>query len=96
MIVSVDEVKNALHVDGDDEDEFISTLIQNAVSKAESFCRVRFEAMDTVPGSVIQAILLQVAHWYQYRDESETGAYNATEDAFQALLWPHRDVNLLL
>ena len=91
MVISVEEVKEALRVDGDEDDAFIASLIRNAVSKAESFCRVSFSDSETVPGAVIQAIILQVSHWYQYRDESETGAYNATEAAFRALLWPHRD-----
>lgn len=95
MIVTVANVKAALHVDGDDDDTYIESLIQAAQDKAENFCRVNFESMEYVPSSVIQAIMLMVAHWYQYRDESETGAYKATEDAFKSLLWPNRKEELI-
>lgn len=95
MIVTVDDVRAALHLDDDEDDTYITNLIQAAQDKAERFCRVDFDELDDVPASVIQAIMLMVAHWYQYRDESETGAYDATERAFKALLWPNRKEELI-
>ena len=95
MIVSVADVKNALHIDDDEDDTYIAGLIRAATSKASNFCRVEFDEIDDPPASVIQAIMLMVAHWYQYRDESETGAYSATEEAFKSLLWPNRKEELI-
>lgn len=96
MIVTVADVRNALHLDEDaSEEDYIAGLIQAATSKANNFCRVAFDELDEPPASVIQAIMLMVAHWYQYRDESETGAYEATERAFKSLLWPNRKEELI-
>ena len=68
MIVSLEEVKAYLRVDGDDE----NTLITNFVSTAEEICEgvLRFPLMelDPVPETVKQAVLYAVANIYEKRE----------------------------
>ena len=46
MIVTVDEVKTHLRIQQDEEDEYIETLIKQAQTAAEDYCRVSFEEPD--------------------------------------------------
>ncbi len=51
MILSVDEVKEHLRIEDDDEDEYIEGLIRQAQATAEDFCRVSFDAFDIEGGN---------------------------------------------
>ena len=43
MIVTVDEVKTHLRIQHDEEDDYIESLIKQAQTAAEDYCRVQFE-----------------------------------------------------
>ena len=43
MVLTVDEVKQHLRIEYDEEDELIEKLILQAQAAAEDFCRVSFE-----------------------------------------------------
>ena len=43
MVLTVDEVKQHLRIDNDEEDTLIEGLIRQAQASAEDFCRVSFE-----------------------------------------------------
>ena len=43
MIVTVDEVKTHLRIQHDEEDAYIESLIRQAQTAAEDYCRVSFE-----------------------------------------------------
>ena len=98
MIVTVAELKQHLRVEHNADDELLASLIAAAQERAEDFCRVDFEPEDetyTVPEPVRLAVILLASYHYEHPDASDPNAYKATEMAFQALLYPHRDPDLM-
>lgn len=70
MVISLEEVKLYLRIDGDEED----TLITHFILSAEEICEdiLRFPLTDfvEVPKVVIQTILYCVANMYEKREGS--------------------------
>ena len=106
MILTVDEVKNHLRIDENDEDETIAGLIRQAQSTAEDFCRVSFEPVTetddegnesttSAPEPVRLAVLLMVSHYYENRDNPDRAVYGTMRIAFENLLYPYRDPDLM-
>ncbi len=89
MIISVDQVKEHLRIQHEEEDSYIDSLIQQAQGAAEDFCRVSFE--DGAPEPVRLAVMLMVSHYYENRDNPDRQVYLAMRTAFENLLYPHRD-----
>ena len=91
MILAVEEVKNHLRIQHDEEDAYIEGLIRQAQGAAEDFCRATFES--EAPEPVRLAVLLMVSHYYENRDNPDRQVYLAMKTAFENLLYPHRDVD---
>lgn len=89
MILTVDEVKNHLRIQYDEEDALIEKLIAQAQAAAEDFCRVQFG--DDAPEPVRLAVLLMVSHYFENRDNPDRQIYLTMRMAFENLLYPHRD-----
>jgi len=89
MVLTVDEAKQHLRIDYDEEDELIEKLILQAQAAAEDFCRVSFE--ENVPEPVRLACLLFVSYHYENRDIPDMTTYKSMRMAFEHLLYPHRD-----
>ena len=89
MVLTVDEAKQHLRIEYDEEDEFIEKLIAQAQAAAEDFCRVAFE--EDVPEPVRLACLLFVSYHYENRDIPDMTTYKSMRMAFEHLLYPHRD-----
>lgn len=94
MAVTVDEIKTHLRIEHNDEDGYLSALIAAAQATAEDFCRRSFA--EEMPEPVRLAIYLYVGFMYTYRESADQSAYRAMKQAFDALLWPHRDPDQLL
>ena len=94
MPVTVDEIKTHLRIEHNDEDGYLSGLIAAAQATAEDFCRRSFA--EEMPEPVRLAIYLYVGFMYTYRENADQSAYRAMKQAFDALLWPHRDPDQLL
>ena len=92
MIVTIPEVKSHLRIQHEDEDAFIGSLIEQAQSAAEDFCRVSFS--DGVSPSVRLAVLLMISHYFENRDNPDKQVYLAMRMAFENLLYPHRDFTM--
>ena len=90
MVLTVDEAKQHLRIEYDEEDELIEKLIQQAQAAAEDFCRVSFED-DTAPEPVRLAVMLMVSHYYENRDNPDRAVYGTMRIAFENLLYPYRD-----
>ena len=90
MLLTLEEVKDHLRIQYDDEDELIENLIAQAQATAEDFCRAEFP--DNAPEPVRLAILLMVSHYYENRDNPDRQTYLTMRMAFENLLYPHRDV----
>ena len=89
MVLTVDEAKQHLRIEYDEEDELIEKLITQAQAAAEDFCRVSFE--EDVPEPVRLACLLFVSYHYENRDIPDMTTYKSMRMAFEHLLYPHRD-----
>ena len=89
MILTVDEVKNHLRIQYDEEDALIEKLIAQAQAAAEDFCRVQFG--DDAPEPVRLAVLLMVSHYFENRDNPDRQICLTMRMAFENLLYPHRD-----
>lgn len=94
MIVTVDEIKTHLRIEHDDEDGYLSALITAATATTEDFCHRSFS--EEMPEPVRLAIYLYVGFMYTYREGADQSAYRAMKQAFDALLWPHRDPDQIL
>ena len=94
MAVTVDEIKTHLRIEHNDEDGYLSALIAAAQATAEDFCRRSFAEEMFEP--VRLAIYLYVGFMYTYREGADQSAYRAMKQAFDALLWPHRDPDQIL
>ena len=90
MVVTVPEVKAHLRLQHADEDAYIGSLIEQAQSAAEDFCRVSFS--EEAPLPVRLAVLLMISHYFENRDNPDKQVYLAMRMAFENLLYPHRDV----
>ena len=84
MIVTVDEVKNHLRIEDDDEDMYLESLIAQAQAVAEDFCRTQFS--EAAPEPVRLAVLLFVSHYYENRDNPDRAVYGTMRIAFENLL----------
>ena len=99
MIVTVDEVKTHLRIQHDEEDDYIESLIKQAQTAAEDYCRVQFEPVgddgkpvkQEVPEPVRLAVILMTSFYYENRDIPDMTTYKATRMAFDSLLYPYRD-----
>ena len=89
MVLTVDEVKQHLRIDNDEEDTLIEGLIRQAQASAEDFCRVSFD--EDVAEPVRLACLLFVSYYYENRDIPDMTTYKSMRMAFEHLLYPHRD-----
>ena len=89
MIVTVEEVKNHLRIQHDEEDDLITGFIVQAQAVAEDYCRVQFS--DPAPEPVRLAVLLMVSHYYENRDNPDRQVYVTMRIAFENLLYPYRD-----
>ncbi len=74
MIVTIDEVKDYLRLDGNAEDEFLQTLI----ATAEQLCTdiARTEIADKPTARI--AVLYAVAYLYEHREEADHKALTLT------------------
>jgi len=90
MIVSLDEIKQHLRVEHDEDDDLLTSYICQAQAAAEDYCRVAFEEGAAEP--VRLAVLLMASHFYERRDSSDSNAYTTMMAAFHALLYPHRKI----
>ena len=88
MIVTVDEVKTHLRIEDDVEDMYLESLIAQAQTVAEDFCRTQFS--EAAPEPVRLAVLLFVSHYYENRDNPDRAVYGTMRIAFENLLYPYR------
>ena len=93
MVLSVEEVKQHLRIDNDEEDSLIEGLIRQAQASAEDFCRVPFDSEAAEP--VRLACLLFVSYHFENRDIPDMATYKSMRMAFEHLLYPHRDPALM-
>ena len=70
MIVSLDEMKNYLRIDGAEEDALVESLMQSAEHICSDVIRVTSEEL-AVAGSGKAAVMYATAYLYEHREEAD-------------------------
>ena len=89
MIVTVDEMKNYLRVDFEDDDSLLENFITAAEKQCMDILRTDDEAVlsDCENGKI--AVMFTVAYLYEHREEADHHAMDLT---LRALLFGSREV----
>ena len=74
--MTLSDVKRALNIDFDDQDQYLTTLMNLAFSRAKSITGIDMDiiTIETDMLEVYNAILEDVAAMYQNRGEKSTGS----------------------
>lgn len=91
-LVTLDLMKTHLKIETEEDEDFVETLISEVSQAARDFCRTEFDT-DSVPSPVSLGIRLKVAFFYENRDIPDRQSYLATDLAWQALLYPYRELD---
>jgi len=72
MVISLEEVKEYLRVDGESEDALITSFICSAQEMCEGILRYPLSELEVVPETIKQAICYGVACFYEQREKVDT------------------------
>ena len=67
MVVSLEDIKLYLRVDGDEEDTLISNFIKVSEDLVEGILRYPLSEFEIVPEIIKQAVMYSVANMYEKR-----------------------------
>ena len=87
MIVTVDEMKNYLRIDFEDDDPLIENLITAAKKQCMDILRTDDEAVLEACANGKIAVMFTVAYLYEHREEADHHAMDLT---LRALLFGSR------
>ena len=68
MVITLEEAKLYLRVDGDEEDTLITNFIKASEDICESVLRFALSTFEVVPEVVKQAILFSTSQFYEQRE----------------------------
>lgn len=87
MVVSLEEIKLYLRVDGEEEDTLISTFINVSEDLIEGILRYPLTEFEILPEIIKQAVMYSVANMYEKRED-----YDVKEiiDIMTKLLFSYR------
>lgn len=91
--MTLQETKDFLRLDGDDEDALVSSLIVTAKELTEGVLRRKLTEFKEVPETVHQAMLIVVATLYEERQvaKDKSGVdINETLDLVRRMLFAYR------
>ena len=83
-MLTIEEVKQYLHLDSDAEDDYLRILIILAGEMCENYTRLAMP--DELPESYKQAMLVCIGYFFEQRDETKNGV----PSIFYTLLRPYR------
>lgn len=78
MIVTIEEMKQYLRVDFDDDDDLIAALITSATRLCMDIVRTEDEAAFEATANAKPAIYYAVAYLYEHREEADHHALTLT------------------
>lgn len=70
MIISLEEMKNYLRVDFDEDDSLIESLITTGQKLCVDTARLSVEELSEIPSSKI-AVMYAVAYLYEHREDAD-------------------------
>ena len=92
-MLNLQETKEFLRVDGDDEDTLISSLIITAKALVEEVIRSKLEDFSEVPEPIKQAMLIVISTLYEERQISKDKSgvdIGETLDLVRKMLFAYR------
>lgn len=79
MVVTLEETKQYLRIDGDEEDTLITNFIFTAEEICEDILRYPLAEFEEVPKVVRQAVLYAIANMYEKREGMKNESGNISE-----------------
>lgn len=92
-MLTLQETKDFLRLDGDDEDALVSTLIVTAKELTEEVLRRKLTEFEEIPETVHQAMLIVVGTLYEERQISKDNSgvdIKETLDLVRRMLFAYR------
>ena len=95
-VMTLEEVKLYLRIDGNEEDALIIRLMETAQELCESILRYPLSELDTIPPVVNQAMLYAVANLYEKREgthrhlKNDSSGMAETLQVMALILGPYR------
>lgn len=83
-MLTIDEVKQYLHLDSDAEDDYLRILVLLACEMCENYTRL--ELPEPLPESYKQAMLVCIGYFFEQKDGTKSGV----PSVFYTLLQPYR------
>lgn len=94
-IVTLEDAKKHLNVDFDDDNGYISTLIEVATERIESHLDIKFDDVfddtDSIPKSIKHAILLLIGELYKNRELTTENSVNELPFTINYLLTNYKN-----
>lgn len=87
MIVSLDEMKQYLRVDFDDDDAFLSNALQSAENLCADVARLSIDDFSKEPVAKV-AVMYAVAYFYEHREDAD---HHALTMSLRSLLFGIRE-----
>lgn len=78
MLVSLQEAREYLRIDGEDEDALLAHLLQSAHSLCMGVARLDEEAFDAAGDIAKTAVLYTLAYLYEHREDADHHALTVT------------------
>lgn len=94
LTVSVDDFKEYMKVDYDDEDDSIADILDQAESAVEAFIYTGLSEFESIPAAITTAVKLYAAYFFEERG-ADSSKYKSMRMAFENLLYPYRDTDAL-
>ena len=91
-MLTLEESKLYLRVDGDDEDVLITSLNQTAKEMVEAILRYELTEFDTIPQTINQSMLYIVSTLYESRQVGNANAIKMDEliETVRRMVEPYR------
>jgi uncharacterized phage protein (predicted DNA packaging) len=87
LIVSLEEAKLYLRIDGNEEDALIEGFIRTAEELCQNILRFPISDLITIPETLKQAVLFGVVSLYEKREDADM---KSTIDVMIRLIAPYR------
>jgi uncharacterized phage protein (predicted DNA packaging) len=93
-LITIDEARAWLRLDGEEEAAVIADLILAARLHVEQATGLTLDDGAEVPAPLRQAMLMLVGHWFMAREATAEGHLEAVPHGVAALIAPYRRLRL--
>jgi uncharacterized phage protein (predicted DNA packaging) len=89
-VITPDEARAYLRLDGDEESAIIAGLIAAARVHVEQATGMALDVDATVPPPLRQAMLMLIGHWFNAREAAAEARFDQVPHGVAALIAPYR------